>query len=412
MILQNTIIEKQKVLLVIVDNGQPLQPIVDELTELVRSANGEVKLLVTQKRQYMDRETLIGSGKLQEIADYVKELKIDVVIFEEQLTPTQHRNIQDVIECLVMDRTNLILDIFALHARTAEGKKQVELAQLNYLLPRLKSSVGALSRQGGGIGTRGPGETKLETDRRHIKDRATKIKEELCALSTQRNVLRENRARTAMPLIAIVGYTNAGKSTLFNALTKATVLTEDKLFATLDTTVRKLELKNGMPSLLIDTVGFIRNLPHTLIEAFKSTLEETTNADIIFNVCDASSDEMLTHLEVTKEILHEIGANAPIINVFNKIDLVPDFIIPHDSVAISALNGYGFDLLNDKIMKLLMDNYIGLTLKIPFADMSIMKTIETIGVNSKVKYLEDCVLITTTIRKSNSNKVAKYILSQ
>ena len=321
----------------------------DELEELAKTAGAEVIARMTQKRDKPDNATYLGSGKLEELKVFCEDNEVDLLIFDAELSPSQTRNIEDETNVRVVDRTTLILDIFAGRAVSGEGKLQVELAQLKYSMPRLTGKGVQLSRLGGGIGTRGPGETKLESDRRHIRRRISALEEQLEDLEKRRGNLRSRRAKDGVQTVAIVGYTNAGKSTLMNTLTEAGVLAEDKLFATLDPTSRGLDLPDGRRVMLIDTVGLIRRLPHHLVEAFKSTLEEAASATVILNVCDASSDECAEHLRVTADLLTELGCmNKPIISVMNKCDLVEsigDLPTVGRSVMISAKDGIGLDKL-------------------------------------------------------------------
>ena len=278
----------QRALLVGVDTGDfDCESSMKELYELVKSAGAEPVASMVQKRDKPDSATCIGSGRLEEITDFCAGNEIDFIVFDTELTPTQIRNIEAATDVRTIDRTMLILDIFAIRARSNEGKLQVELAQLRYLLPRLSGKGKEMSRLGGGVGTRGPGETKLETDKRHIRRRIEYLKEQLAEMTDRRERHRERRRKDGIITVAIVGYTNAGKSTLMNTLTQAGVLSEDKLFATLDPTSRALKLPCGISVMMIDTVGLVRRLPHHLVEAFKSTLEEAADADIILNVCDA-----------------------------------------------------------------------------------------------------------------------------
>lgn len=345
---------KQQALLVAVDTGEyDAQSSMAELYELAKTAGAEVLSHIIQKREAVKTATCVGSGCLEEIADYCKNNEVDLIIFDRELTPTQIRNIEDKTDVRVIDRTMLILDIFAQRARSKEGKLQVELAQLKYMLPRLTGKGTAMSRLGGGIGTRGPGETKLETDKRHIRTKMEKIKERLRESENHREQLKKRREKDGVITVAIVGYTNAGKSTLMNYLTDAGVLAQDKLFATLDPTSRALKLPSGVSVMLIDTVGLVRRLPHHLVEAFKSTLEEAAQADIILNVCDASSEEAAIHLEVTQNLLESLGCSgSPIIPVLNKCDKVQgldDIPIIGKSVRISAKTGQGVERLLEVI---------------------------------------------------------------
>ncbi|MBQ8783527.1 MAG: GTPase HflX [Clostridia bacterium] len=321
----------------------------DELEELARTAGAVVSARVLQKRDKPDTATYIGSGRIQEVREYCENNDIDLLIFDCELSPSQQRNIENETDVRVIDRTMLILDIFATRARSGEGKIQVELAQLKYTLPRLGGKGKELSRLGGGIGTRGPGETKLESDRRHIRRRIQSLEEDLAEIAKRREQLRHRREKDGVETIAIIGYTNAGKSTLMNALTQAGVLAENKLFATLDPTSRALTLPDGREVMLIDTVGLIRRLPHHLVEAFKSTLEEAANATAILNVCDASDPHCGEHLQVTFDLLRSLGCqDKPIISVMNKCDKADNlYALPNIGkfCMISALTGEGLPQL-------------------------------------------------------------------
>ena len=338
--------EPEKAVLVAVDTGEyDCSSSLDELEELAHTAGAEVCGFVTQKRDKPDNAAFLGSGRLEELAEFCESNEIDVVIVDSELSPVQQRNMEKAVDTKVIDRTTLILDIFAARAVSNEGKLQVELAQLKYSLPRLTGQGTKLSRLGGGIGTRGPGETKLESDKRHIRRRIKNLEDELAQLEKRRNLARARREKDRVETVAIVGYTNAGKSTLMNTLTQAGVLAQDKLFATLDPTSRALTLPDGRRIMLIDTVGFIRRLPHDFVEAFKSTLEEAASAKVILNVCDASDPEFKEHLEVSSKLLAELGCeNTPIIPVYNKCDkpgVIPDEISEPGAVRISALTGEG-----------------------------------------------------------------------
>ena len=295
----------------------------DELERLLNTAGGECFAKIIQIKDKFDPRTCIGKGKVEEIAELCKNNELSLVVFDFELTPAQIRNLEnDIGDVTVIDRSMLILDIFALHAVSGEGKLQVELAQLRYSAPRLTGKGIELSRQGGGIGSRGPGESKLETDRRHLHEKIVQLEKRLAELEHNRSVMRAQRDRSGLPKIALVGYTNAGKSTLLNKMTGSDVLAEDKLFATLDPTTRKMELETGESILLTDTVGFIRKLPHHLVKAFKSTLDEVVYADVLLVVSDINDPEVREHLEVTKSVIEELGASdKPIIYVYNKCDL-------------------------------------------------------------------------------------------
>jgi GTP-binding protein HflX len=325
----------------------------DELSELASTAGGEVIGDGTQKMEAPVAGTFIGTGKAAEFSRQCQTNNVDTVIFDDELSPAQSRNLEKIFDCKVLDRTSLILDIFAQRARTREGKLQIELAQLQHLLPRLTRFWGHLSRQKGGIGMRGDGETQLETDRRRVQDRIAKIGRELDVVRRQRSTQRQGRQRNLWPLASIVGYTNAGKSTLLNALTGAQVLAEDKLFATLDPTTRRLKLPTNQNILLTDTVGFIRKLPHGLVEAFKATLEEVVQADLLLHVVDVSHPLAAEQIEAVNTVLEEIkAAGKPTLMVFNKIDqlgsdgngqrLLEKY--PH-AVAVSAKTGEGLPAL-------------------------------------------------------------------
>ena len=323
-----------------------------ELERLADTAGAEMVATVLQNLPAIKTATYVGEGKVEEIKHACEHLDANVVIFDDELTGSQVRNLEQSIGVKVLDRTTLILDIFASRAQTKEGKIQIELAQLRYMLPRLGGIGASLSRLGGGIGTRGPGETKLESDRRHIRRRIGYLESELQKIKKHRKLLRSRRKKEGIPVCALVGYTNAGKSSLLNALTDSNVLTEDKLFATLDPAVRSITLTDMRDVLLIDTVGFIRKLPHHLIEAFKSTLEEAVLADVLLYVVDASSEEIEQHIQVVNNILEQLGAgNKPVIMVYNKIDLKEDNMrLPQTEIAsamveVSARTGRGIGQL-------------------------------------------------------------------
>jgi GTPase len=307
------------------DHKISLQYSLEELESLAQTAGAEVAEKLTQQLRSITPATLVGRGKVDEIHAKVDELHPDLVIFDEDLTPAQQRNLETALKVRVIDRSQLILDIFAKRARSNEGKLQVELAQLEYLLPRLTRQWTHLSRLGGGIGTRGPGETQLEVDRRRIREKISHLKRRLKTVERTRSLQRKERDNVPFATIALVGYTNAGKSTLMNALTRAGVLVEDKLFATLDPTIRSLRLPNGDKVMIADTVGFINKIPHSLIEAFKSTLEEVMSADLLLHLVDMSSPLVDEQIQVIEEVLGEIGAgDIPTIIVPNKIDLLPE----------------------------------------------------------------------------------------
>lgn len=393
--------EPEKAVLIAVDTGEYDCDIsLDELEELAETAGAEVVGRMSQKRDKPDSGTFLGSGRLEELGDFCKNNEVDLVIADSELAPAQLRNIEKATDVRVIDRTTLILDIFAERARSNEGKLQVELAQLRYSLPRLMGQGAKLSRLGGGIGTRGPGETKLESDRRHIRRRIKALEDEFDALEKRRSLARARREKDGVETVVIVGYTNAGKSTLMNTLTEAGVLAQDKLFATLDPTSRALALPDGRRVMLIDTVGFIRRLPHHLVEAFKSTLEEAVCAKVILNVCDASDPECAEHLKVTNDLLEELGCSGkPIIPVFNKCDLPQAdeaaMRLP-GAVNISALEGKGLDELLDAVAKALPPTRAKAKLLIPYSDGAAAAALRKDGVISAEDYRADGLYLELT----------------
>ena len=407
--------EQEKALLVSVDTGEfDAEVSIDELEELARTAGAEVLGKIIQKKERPEAATFVGAGKLAEIIAFCSANDIDLLIFDSELTPSQQRNLEKFTGVRVIDRTMLILDIFAARARTGEGKLQVELAQLKYSLPRLMGQGLSLSRLGGGIGTRGPGESKLESDKRHINRRIQKLEEQLRELEKRRNLLRKRRKKDGVQTVAIVGYTNAGKSTLMNALTKAGVLAEDKLFATLDPTSRALTLPDGRKVMLVDTVGLIRRLPHKLVEAFKSTLEEAAQASVILNVCDASDEHCSEHLDVTKRLLDELGcAGTPVISVMNKCDLVGNiYSMPTfgKTVLISALNEKGFDELLSAIERELPQTRRTASLLIPFKNGAAAARIREEGVVLEEEYREDGLYMKATAEISLLDEYKDWII--
>ena len=392
--------KKEKFILVAVSisNEKECGNSLDELEELVHTAGAESVGRLIQNRERIHAVTYLGKGKLEELKEMLLYTEADGVICDDELSPAQLRNLEKVLETKIVDRTMLILDIFAKRANTGEGKIQVELAQLKYAAVRLVGLRSSLSRLGGGIGTRGPGEKKIELDRRLIHNRISVLKEELREVQKQRDIRRKSRKDNFV--IAIVGYTNAGKSTFLNKLTGADVLAEDKLFATLDPTTRKLKLPSGNEVLLTDTVGFIRKLPHHLIEAFKSTLEEAKYADLIVHMIDASNPEADTQMLIVYNTLRELGIeDKEIVSLYNKIDIMPeDTILPRDfhaehSLKISATTGEGTDKFMQLIDKILRDSRIYIEKLIPYKDSAKLALIRKYGELDLEDYREDGIYI-------------------
>ncbi len=388
--------EPERALLLGVDTGEyDADASLRELEALAVSAGAKVVGSVLQKLEAPSPAAYIGAGKLREVRAFCADNEVDLLIADGELSPAQQRNLETETKTRVVDRTTLILDIFAARARTREGKVQVELAQLQYRLPRLSGQGKGLSRLGGGIGTRGPGETKLESDRRHIRRRIQALRAELQKMEKRRGAYRARRKKTGVQTVVLMGYTNAGKSTLMNALTAAGVLAEDKLFATLDPTARRLRLPNGACVLLVDTVGLVRRLPHKLVEAFHSTLEEAVDADLILDVCDVSDPEVETHMAVTDAVLRELGcADTPVLHVLNKSDVPhPQFLPPagHDAVAVSARTGAGLAELLSAIERRLQPHFARVTLLLPFAKGGLLAAVRQNGRVLAEEYLPEGV---------------------
>ncbi len=361
----------------------------EELKNLITNAHGEVVGEVTQKRDSIDHKTFVGKGKLNEIKNYIDELDVTTVVFNQELSPSHMRNIQEVIDAKVLDRIQVILDIFALRARSKEGRLQVQLAQLNYTLPRLAGTYENLSRLGGGIGTRGPGETKLETDRRHIQKQITDIKRELKKVESHRERSRQKRQDSQVIQIGIIGYTNAGKSTLLNQLTEAETLEKDILFATLDPLSRKLTLPSGISVIITDTVGFIKDLPTQLIESFKSTLEETRNSDMILHVVDSSNGNILSHEETVEELLKDLEMNQiPKMTIYNKADLMkPNFTpLSYPNTIVSAFNKEDMNRLRHEIEEFLISNMTYYAASIPSYRGDVLAQLKQETIMIKQKY--------------------------
>ena len=386
-----------------------------ELERLLDTAGGVAAYRVLQVKDSFDPRTCIGSGKVEEISQLCRDNDIELVIFDFELTPAQIRNLENDIgaEVKVIDRSMLILDIFALHATSGEGKLQVELAQLRYSAPRLMGHGTELSRLGGGIGTRGPGETKLESDRRHLKEKIAILERRLAEMENNRKVMRAQRDRSGLLKVALVGYTNAGKSTLLNALTGAGVLSEDKLFATLDPTTRKYELPSGESILLTDTVGFIRKLPHHLVKAFKSTLDEVKYADVLLVVSDATDDEVGEHINVTLSVIDELEASdKPVIYVYNKCDLLvaPISSVPSENaVAVSGKTGEGLDALVGMIEAELLKFKKSVELLVPYSEQSIVSALYASYTVESVDYTDEGVLVKAKLDEAGRGRYARFV---
>lgn len=379
----------------------------DELEELASTAGGETVCKVIQNRETIHPGTYVGKGKLEEIKELTIEYNVDTVVCDDELSPAQLRNLEEALSIKVIDRTIMILDIFAMRAITSEGKIQVELAQLKYRSSRLVGLRSSLSRLGGGIGTRGPGEKKLEMDRRLIRDRIALLNRELEAVKRSRDVVRRKRMDSSIPLVAIVGYTNAGKSTLLNTLTGAGILEEDKLFATLDPTTRMYEYDNGSQVLFTDTVGFINKLPHNLVDAFRSTLEEAKYADIILHVVDISNPNCDLQMEVVYDTLKQLGVtDKPIITMYNKVDKVEDELLMGSdrrskvTVRASAKQKIGLDRLLEEIAKIMDDGMKLIEQVIPYSNAGIIQDIRKYGQLLEEEYREDGVFVKAKIPKS------------
>ena len=405
---------REKALLVEPDTGEwDAEASLAELYELVRSAGAEPFGAVTQSRDAPDAATYVGRGMMDRIADACAEYGVDLLVFDCELSPSQLRNVEKIAGVRVVDRTMLILDIFAQRAKSSEGRLQVELARLKYMLPRLSGQGRQLSRLGGGIGTRGPGESRLESERRRIRRRINLLNGRLERLSGRRARAEQRRRKEEIVTVALVGYTNAGKSSLMNALTGADVTAEDRLFATLDPTARALKLPGGETVMLIDTVGFLRRLPHRLIEAFQSTLEQAATADVILNVCDAANPDAPTHLEVTRSLLEELGcADRPVVTVLNKCDLLPDIgTLPMigSAVRVSAKTGEGLDRLLHAIEENL-PAYQRVRLLLPFSLAGLANRIRLNGAVESEEFTDRGRILTARVPASLAAAVRDYII--
>ena len=407
--------KREQVVLVAVDAGEnpaDAEASLDELQELAETAGATAVGRLIQRREAFHPGTYIGKGKIGELSLLVRESQADAVICDDELSPAQITNLSEILQVKILDRTALILDIFAAHARTSEGKLQVELAQLRYRASRLTGFGKAMSRLGGGIGTRGPGEKKLEVDRRLIQNRISLLNRQLKEVVQNRDTMRRQRTRSQIPTVAIVGYTNAGKSTLLNVLTQSEVLEEDKLFATLDPTTRSLEMEDGQKFLFTDTVGFISKLPHQLIRAFRSTLEEAKYADLILHVVDVSNPRREKQMEVVYDTLEELDIKGrPVITVFNKIDAVQDGAEPMSprglrdnksdaTVAVSAREGLGLEKLLEKISELSEAGFVTIEKVFSYEEAGRIQQIRQQGRLEAEEYREDGIFVRASVPPS------------
>ena len=417
----NTNTSKEKTILIRVkhqtEQKGKAEDFLDELAKLTEAAGASVLYKTIQEPKQINPSLFIGKGKLKEIEDIIHLQDADLVVFDNDLTPVQQRNLEGELGVKVIDRTGLILDIFAQRAKSKEGKLQVELAQLNYILPRLVGKGGSLSRLGGGIGTRGPGETQLEVDRRKVRDRITKIKKELEKVKKVRRLHRKRRTHIACSTISIIGYTNAGKSTLLNCLSSAGVLVEDRLFATLDPTIRKIKLPSNREILVSDTVGFINKLPHQLIAAFKATFEEVNESDILLHVIDITSHYVDGHIHSVNNVLKDIGvSHKPVIHLLNKTDKLKNInsIVSYwkrfldNSVAISARTGQGIDDLLYKIEELIPGKQKKVRLRFPANAGSIISTIHNNGRITRKDYVGEEVIIEAEIDRKLAHSLESF----
>jgi len=392
----------------------PVDESIEELGRLADTAGLEVVGQAIQQLRRIHPATFIGAGKVADVHDLLESTRGDVVVFDDALSPAQQRNLEKALSCKVIDRSALILDIFAQRARTTDGKLQVELAQLQYLLPRLTRAWTHLSRLGGGVGTRGPGETQLEVDRRRVRERITVLRRRLDDVAKTRRLHRAERSAAPIPTVALVGYTNAGKSTLMNTLTQAGVLVEDRLFATLDPTVRRLRLPGGLSVALADTVGFIHKLPHQLIEAFKSTLEQVRTADLLLHVIDVSHPSWGEHRRVVDEVLEEIGAGkVPRLAVLNKQDLLPPgetpLGLPADGVRVSARFGTGVDRLLEAIEDALSRDLSRIKLELPSGRGDLVAMLRRAGRVLEEYYRDGTVVVTALVPTKVAGQVQKKL---
>lgn len=386
----------------------------EELKALLETAGGTAVGTLLQSRPAPDPHSFLGEGKVEELRQAVEATGANMVIFDNDLSPSQIRTLEDITGATVIDRSALILDIFAQRAKTREGRLQVELAQYQYLLPRLSGMGRSLSRQGGGIGTRGPGETRLESDRRHIRTRISRLQQELKEVRRVRGVQRQLREKNSVPVVALIGYTNAGKSTLLNALTGAGIPANNRLFDTLDTTTRRMTVSDTLDVLLSDTVGFIAKLPHNLVEAFQATLEELQYADLLLHVIDASDPERTAHMEVVEKLAAQLAPQGvPIIEVYNKADLVEPQLIPvgENKVAISAATGTGLSRLLELVEQNLDTGVRRVTMKLPYSAAGEVDRIHREGKVFTTEYENDGIQVEAALSREMQGRYRDYILS-
>lgn len=385
----------------------------DELEALLQTAGGICEAKVLQNRKTPDPHSFVGEGKVEEICELLENTGATMLVFDNDLSPSQIRALEDMTGATVLDRSALILDIFAQRAKTAEGRLQVELAQYKYLLPKLSGMGKSMSRLGGGIGTRGPGETKLETDRRHIRERINRLQEELDAVRKVRGVQRERRIKNSVPVVAIVGYTNAGKSTLLNQLTDAGIPANNRLFDTLDTTTRKLKVSDHLEVLLSDTVGFIAKLPHHLVEAFKATLEELEYADLLLHVIDASDPELEAHIAVVDRLIDKLAKpGVPVLRCYNKVDLLDDMSklpVSESNVFMCARNGIGMDELLTRIEETLTGTLHHVTLLLPYSEAGVLEILHKQAQVLRTDYTADGVEVEAICSEELYGRYRRYL---
>jgi GTPase len=417
--LEREALRLEKAILVGLDIGRDsnAEESLEELKRLATTAGAEVAGALLQRREKPDPATFLGKGKAAEVRDHVRATSSDTVIVDEELSPGQLRNLEEICGVKVIDRTALILDIFAQHAHSAEGKLQVELAQLNYMVPRLRGWGESLSRLGGGIGTRGPGETKIEVDRRRIRDRISKVRKQLKVVEKTRATKRDKRVQARVPSVALVGYTNAGKSTLLNRITRAGVLVEDRLFSTLDPTTRRLELPDGRAIVMTDTVGFVRKLPHMLVEAFKSTLEEAARADLVLHIVDGAAADADGQAASVLEVLQEIGAaELPQLVAVNKIDALHEVALVRlrrtfpDAVFVSALSGEGLEDLLAAVDAHLPRPEVEVDLLIPYDRGDVLAALHAAGAVRRTEHTDDGTLVTALLRDDALGRLERYVV--